>query len=70
MISNEQNKHSANEKNEMQRMKLIKLIRARSEHTMFSDGILDMEFVYNDDFVLHLFTNDKIINPPNIKPQC
>ncbi len=44
-------------------MKLIKLIRARSEHTMFSEGILDMEFVYYDNFILHLFINDKTINP-------
>ncbi len=55
-------------------MKLIKLIRARPEHTMFGEGILDMEldmeFVYNDDFILHLFINDKTINPQNIMPQC
>ncbi len=63
-------KHSANEKNEIQRMKLVKLIRARPEHIMFGEGILDMEFVYNDDFILHLFINDKTINPPNITPQC
>ncbi len=62
-------KHSTNEKNEIQRMKLIKLIRARPEHTMFGEGILD-KFVYNDDFILHLFINDKTINPPNITPQC
>ncbi len=49
-------------------MKLIKLIRARPEHTMFGKGILDMEFVYNDDFILHLFISDKTINPPNITP--
>ncbi len=51
-------------------MKLIKLVRARPEHTMFSEGILDMEFVNNDDFILHLFINDQTINPPNITPQC
>ncbi len=50
-------------------MKLIKLIRARPEHKMFGEGTLDMEFVYNDDFILHLFINDKTINPPNITPQ-
>ncbi len=59
-------KHSANEKNEIQRMKLVKLIRARPEHTMLDKGILDVEFVYNDDFILHLLINDKTINPPNI----
>ncbi len=32
-------------------MKLIELIRARSEHTMFGKGILDMEFVYNEEFI-------------------
>ncbi len=63
-------KHSANEKNEIQRMKLIKLIRARSEHTMFGEGILGMEFIYNNDFILHLFTNDKTISSPYITPQC
>ncbi len=63
-------KHSANEKNEIQRIKLIKLIRARPENTMFGEGILDMEFVYNSDFILHLFINDKTINSPNITPQC
>ncbi len=51
-------------------MKLIKLIRARPEHTMFGEGILNMEFIYNDDFVLHLFIKDKTINPPNNTPQC
>ncbi len=59
-------KHSANEKNEIQRTKLVKLIRVRPEHTMFGEGILDLEFVYNNDFVLHLFIIDKTINPPNI----
>ncbi len=49
--------------------RLIKLIRAKPEHTMFGDGILDIEFVYKDNFVLHLFINDKTINPPNITPQ-
>ncbi len=63
-------KHSANEKNEIQRMKLIKLIKARPEHTMFGEGILGMEFIYNNDFILHLFINDKAINSPNITPQC
>ncbi len=63
-------KHSANEKNEIQRMRLIKLIRARPEHTMFGEGIPDMEFVHNDDFILHLFINDKTINPPYITPRC
>ncbi len=63
-------KHSANKKDEIQRMKLIKLIRAMHEHTMCGEGILDMEFLYNDDFILHLFINDKTINPPNITPQC
>ncbi len=63
-------KHSASEKNEIQRMKLIKLIRARPEHTMFGERILDTEFIYTDDFILHLFINDKTINPPNIMPQC
>ncbi len=63
-------KHSANEKNKIQRTNLIKLMRVRPEHTMFGEGILDKEFVYNDDFILHLFINDKIINPPNITPQC
>ncbi len=63
-------KHSANKKNEIQRMKLIKLIRARPECTMFGEGILGMEFVYNNDFILHLFINTKTINPPNITPQC
>ncbi len=63
-------KYSANEKNEIQSMTLIKLIRARPEHTMFGEGILDMEFVCNDDFILHLFINDKTINPPNITPKC
>ncbi len=63
-------KHSANEKNEIQRMKLIKLIRARSEHTMFGKGIPDIEFIYNNDFILHLFINNETINPPNITPQC
>ncbi len=62
-------KHSANEKNEIQRMKLIKLIRVRPEHIMFGEGILDTEVVYKDNFVLHLFINDKTINPPNITPQ-
>ncbi len=57
-------------KNEIQRRKLIKLIRARPEHTVFGEGILDMKFVYNDDFILHLFINDKTVNPPNITPQC
>ncbi len=51
-------------------MKLIELIRAVPEHAMFCEGILNMEFVYNDDFILHLFINDKTINPPNITPQC
>ncbi len=50
-------------------MKLIKLIRAEPEHTLFGEGILDMEFVYNDDFILHSFINDKTVNPPNITPQ-
>ncbi len=63
-------KHSGKEKKEIQRMKLIKLIGARPEHTMFGEGILDTEFVYNNDFILQLFDNDKIINPPNITPQC
>ncbi len=63
-------KHSANEKNEIERIKLIKLIRARPEHTTFGEGILEMKFVYNDDFILHLIINDKTINPPNITPQC
>ncbi len=63
-------KHLANEKNEIQKMKLIKLIKARTAHTMFGKGILDTEFVYNDDFILHLFFNDKTINPSNITPQC
>ncbi len=58
------------EKNEIRRMKLIKLIRARPKQTMFGKGILHMEFVYNDDFIFHLFSNDKEINPPNIAPQC
>ncbi len=44
-------------------MKFIKLLRARSEHTMFGKGILYMEFVYTDDFILHLFINDKTLNP-------
>ncbi len=57
-------------KNEIQKMKLIKLIRARPEHTMFGEGILGMEFIYNNDFILHLFINDKTINLPNITPQC
>ncbi len=49
-------KHSANRKNEIQMMKLIKLIRAKPEHTIFGEGIPDMEFVY-DDFILHFFIN-------------
>ncbi len=57
-------------KNEIQRMKMIKLIRARAEHTIFGEGILDMKLVYNDDFILHLFINDRTINPPNNTPQC
>ncbi len=28
---------------------------------MFREGILDMELVYNDDFNLYLFINDKTI---------
>ncbi len=63
-------KHSANEENEIERMKLIKLIRARPEHTMLREGIQDMEYVYNDDFILHLFINDKTTNPSNITPRC
>ncbi len=64
-------KDSANKKkNEIQRMKLIQLIRARPKRTMFGEGILDIEFVYNYVFILHLFMNDKTINPPNITPQC
>ncbi len=64
-------KHSANEKNEIQRMKLIKLMRARpDEHTMFGEGILDMKFVYNDDFILHICLLTMTINSPNITPQC
>ncbi len=61
-------KHSANEKNEIQKMKLIKLIRARLEHTMFGEGKLGMEFIYNNDFILHLFIKDKTINLLNITP--
>ncbi len=38
-------------------MKLIKLIRAGSEHTMFGEGIMGMEFIYNNDFILHLWSN-------------
>ncbi len=43
-------------------------MRARPKHTMFGEGILDIEFIYNDDFIFHLFINDKTINPPNITP--
>ncbi len=39
-------------KNEIQRMKLIKLITARPERTMVGEGILSMEFIYNNDFLL------------------
>ncbi len=63
-------KHSAKEENEIERMKLIKLIRARPEHTILQEGILDMEFVYNDDFSLHLFIYYKTTNPLNITPRC
>ncbi len=63
-------KHSANEKNEIQRTELIKLIRARLEHIIFGEGLLDIEFIYNDDFILHLFITNKTINPPNITPPC
>ncbi len=63
-------KHSANQISGIQRMKLIKLIRARSKHTIFSEGILGMEFIYNDDLILHLFINNKAINHPDITPQC
>ncbi len=63
-------RHSVNAKNEIQRIKLIKLIRARPKHIMFGEGILDMEFVYNADFILHLFINNKTINPPTITPRC
>ncbi len=41
-------------KNEIQKMKLIKLTTASPEHTMFGEGILGMEFIYNNDFLLHL----------------
>ncbi len=60
-------KHSGKEK-KIQRMKLIKLIRARPEHTIFREGILGIEFIYNNGFILRLFNNDKTINPPNITP--
>ncbi len=70
IIFNEENDTFSKWKNEIQRMNLIKLIRARPEYTMFSERILDMEFVYNDNFILHLFFNTKTINLPNIMPQC
>ncbi len=37
---------------------------------MYTNSVFDMEFVYNDDFIVHLSINDKTINLPNITPQC
>ncbi len=48
-------------------MKLIKLITAMPEHTMFGEGILGTEFIYNDDFLLHLFIKVRTIYPPNLR---
>ncbi len=64
---NEQNETFAEKKNEIQRTKLIKLITAGPERTMFGEGILGMKFIYNDDFLLHLFIKGRIIYPPNLR---
>ncbi len=31
-----------------------KIDKSQDPRTMFGEGILNMEFVYNDDFILHL----------------
>ncbi len=37
---------------------------------MLGEGIMDTKFVYNNDFILHLFINDKTMDAPNIIAQC
>ncbi len=61
---NEQNETLAEKKKEIQRMELI---TAGPEHTMFGEGILGMEFIYDGDFLLHLFIKDRTIYPPNFR---
>ncbi len=44
-------KHTANQKQlRYDEIKGSKLIRTRREHTMFGEGVFDVEFMYNDDF--------------------